>query len=619
MRGVYWRCGRTVLLVAVISGVLAAPAGANRCVPLFHLDRGSELSLADPASLSTGDFTGDEQVDLAFSRAGLSRDQQHNTFIGVLPARSPGIFGPPAAGLVELPGFSGPALAGELTGDDRLDLVTAGEGLGLVVLAGNGKGGFRVRLGPALAPQARVGAVTDLDRDGNLDVVAAEPPRSAEGADLRVFLGDGVGRFAAKPPLRVASDATSIAPGDVDADGDTDLVVASFAAGWPGVQVLLGDGTGQFAAVASPVAWAEGARGGDIWQVALADFDRDGRLDLVMRPGNAPQLLLALGDGTGRFRQHGPGWISPVHSHAVSLAVGRFDADPVPDVAVGGIKPDATGLITVLRGDGRGGSVEAPGSPYESQVGTTLLSAADLNGDRLDDLVGVDTPTGGSGRLRVLLNAAGRVSPGERVPIREQPAVVRRPLPRTTGDLPAAYASYPDVIYGERVTFRAFLTCGPGVLAGRTLGLYRRVAAAHGGFGRWKRVAARTTGPRGRVGAVDRPAMNAQYQWRPADRRRPRLRRGRVEPVTVAPRITVSTDGDGTVSGRVNPAHPNAEITFYASDGGSGDEGGWTWAGTASVQRSGAFQHRALKGGVEYVALLPAGPRYAAGVSPRFR
>jgi hypothetical protein len=111
--------------------------------------------------------------------------------------------------------------------------------------------------------------------------------------------------------------------------------------------------------------------------------------------------------------------------------------------------------------------------------------------------------------------------------------------------------------------------------------------------------------------------MNAEYQWRPADHRHPPMRRGSVQALKVAPRITV--DAKRIIIGRVSPPRPGARIVFYASDGGGGDEEEWTRVGSSTIGPSGGFQHRALRRGVDYIALLASTARYATGISPRFR
>jgi hypothetical protein len=111
--------------------------------------------------------------------------------------------------------------------------------------------------------------------------------------------------------------------------------------------------------------------------------------------------------------------------------------------------------------------------------------------------------------------------------------------------------------------------------------------------------------------------MNAEYQWRPADNRRPPMRRGSVQALKVAPRITVNAKR--IITGRVSPPRPGARIIFYASDGGGGDEEEWTRVGSSTIGPSGGFQHRALRRGVGYVAVLASNARYATGISQRFR
>ena len=146
-------------------------------------------------------------------------------------------------------------------------------------------------------------------------------------------------------------------------------------------------------------------------------------------------------------------------------------------IAVGGWRYTVTGRptwISVLQGDGAGGWREAPGSPYENRVGIGNMLAEDLDGNRFDDLVGVDAPTANSGTLHVLMNEGGRVTHRYRVPIREMSPVVRMRFPRPDGDIPADTSS--AVIYGERVVFQASLTCEPSALRGRTIALYRRLA-----------------------------------------------------------------------------------------------------------------------------------------------
>ncbi len=89
-------------------------------------------------------------------------------------------------------------------------------------------------------------ALIDLERDGDLDVVLApgrdslRPVLSGPGADLEVFRNLGDGTFERAPGPGLSGWWTGLATGDVDGDGDTDLV----AGGYGGLEVLLQEADG---------------------------------------------------------------------------------------------------------------------------------------------------------------------------------------------------------------------------------------------------------------------------------------------------------------------------------------------------------------------------------------
>src|SRR5690606_33472283 len=91
----------------------------------------------------------------------------------------------------------------------------------------------------------------DLDGDGDRDVVSTRTATPSGGTDLLVFENLGGAQFAA--PLTVKfldafAVTTSMVAGDLDRDGDTDLVVATDAGGAGSVSAWFGDGALGFAA-----------------------------------------------------------------------------------------------------------------------------------------------------------------------------------------------------------------------------------------------------------------------------------------------------------------------------------------------------------------------------------
>jgi Flp pilus assembly protein TadD len=135
-----------------------------------------------------------------------------------------------------------------------------------------------VALQPWSWPKGAVGvpgvAVGDLDRDGDQDLIVCGAGASGPAVLLK---NDGKGAFA--DAVTVCDDAAnSPCLGDVDNDGDLDLWL-----GRAGVdQLLLNDGTGAFTAAPSPSPEGDASTGPSLTTCArLIDLDSDGDLDLI--------------------------------------------------------------------------------------------------------------------------------------------------------------------------------------------------------------------------------------------------------------------------------------------------------------------------------------------------
>lgn len=119
--------------------------------------------------------------------------------------------------------------------------------------------------------------------------------------------------------------------------------------------------------------------------VAVADFNGDGIPDLAVSDSNSGQVLLAilLGNGDGTFTATPT---SPtVGLYPDSIAVGDFNGDGMPDLAVTSVDQNT---VTILLGNGDGTFRSAP----NLSTGSTPQSVAtgDFNGDGVADLVVVN-------------------------------------------------------------------------------------------------------------------------------------------------------------------------------------------------------------------------------------
>src|SRR5262249_34752757 len=169
--------------------------------------------------------------------------------------------------------------------------------------------------------------VADVNGDGNLDLVDLYV--LSNGQFTAVFLGNGDGSFR---PLRSSPGAFGCALADLNGDGRSDLV------GGFGIQFANPDGTFQ------PVKTIPGLDACP----AVADFNRDGKLDLTIPARSGVSLLFGNGDGTFQ---------SPVSSNlgirmeSVSpFLVADFNGDGRPDLFV---KQNQT-VGTVLLNSGKG-------------------------------------------------------------------------------------------------------------------------------------------------------------------------------------------------------------------------------------------------------------------------
>jgi len=213
-------------------------------------------------------------------------------------------------------------------------------------------------------------ALGDLDSDGDLDMVVANISEAN-----RVYTNDGSGNFTDSNPLLSASDISfSIALGDVDSDGDLDMVVADGRAN----QVYTNnDGAGSFIDSGQ----ALGASFSTF--VALGDVDGDGDLDMVVANLDAQvyndeaNRVYKNNDGAGSFIDSGQALGT---NYSQSIALGDMDGDGDPDMVVANRNSNR-----VYINDGAGNFIDS-GQLLGASISTSI-ALGDVDGDGDLDIV----------------------------------------------------------------------------------------------------------------------------------------------------------------------------------------------------------------------------------------
>ncbi len=290
----------------------------------------------------------------------------------------PNLFGLAAPVAYPVGTSPGSASAADLDGDGDIDLAVADAGSGAIsILLNDGTGAFgpEIRIPAAPGPSEVIAA--DLDGDGDPDLAfwnnASYP--DPWGAFVLINLGNAI--FAAPVRYNPGVIVKDMAAGDIDGDGDTDLVFIGFSSSITG---LLNNGNGTFGdGSPTPFVNLGGSGGVGVNGVTLADVDGDLDLDLVTADAFTYNVSILVNDGSGVFAY--PTTFST--TGMPSAVVARdFDADGDPDVAT--VNLNGTSL-TVLANDGSGAFTLAQ-SPDGVGIPSSPM-AADLDGDGDADLV----------------------------------------------------------------------------------------------------------------------------------------------------------------------------------------------------------------------------------------
>ena len=290
--------------------------------------------------------------------------------------------------------FPNAVVIGDFNGDGKPDLATANGSGTVSILLGNGDGSFQPHVDYPAGPGSFSLAVGDFNSDGKLDLAVVNNNSNQSGT-ISILLGNGDGTFHLHVDYPVGIGPYSVAVGDFDKDGKLDLVVVNYAFVYT-ASVLLGNGDGTFRPqVTYPVGTQPDA-------VAVADLNGDGQLDLAVSSFFDGTVNVLLGNGDGTFQAHVD---YPAGKVPSSLIIGDFNGDGKLDLATSNYAPGGVdvppGFINILFGNGDG-TFQAP-TAYAAGPNPATVALGDFNNDGAPDFVTGSVPGTGAVTFSILL------------------------------------------------------------------------------------------------------------------------------------------------------------------------------------------------------------------------
>ncbi|MCP4379650.1 MAG: hypothetical protein GY794_26215, partial [bacterium] len=208
-------------------------------------------------------------------------------------------------------------------------------------------------------------ALGDIDGDGDNDLIAGVA--GYYGEPNRVYLNDGAGNFT-DSGQRLGDDNTlHVQLGDLDNDGDLDLVVNNLSSA---NRIYLNDGSGSFSDSGQTLAAVSNIS----YSTNLADLDGDGDLDIHISNFTYNADTVYFNNGAGVFTDSGQRLGG---ESTISSDIGDVDGDGDLDI----VSATYSGTSRIQLNDGNGVFTDSGVNPGPSGKPNADVSLADIDGD----------------------------------------------------------------------------------------------------------------------------------------------------------------------------------------------------------------------------------------------
>ncbi|CAF1230221.1 unnamed protein product [Rotaria sordida] len=296
------------------------------------------IASSHPSTVAIADFNNNNQLDIVvngYDNSGvrIMFDYNNETFLNEISYWT-GNYSRPQC-----------VYAIDLNHDNQIDIVTGNSGSSSVsVLLGHGDGNFTT----AAIYSAGIGsmpsriAVGDIDNDNHLDIVSANTGSSSIG----IFYGYGNGSFSSVTIYSTAMSSypQAIAIGDINNDNLLDIVISVINPG--GLFFFVGHNNRSFRMIEF---YSTGLHSTP-YSIALADFNHDNRLDVVIANAYFNEMRVLMGHGNGTF---GKERIYPTGSESLPyfVIVTDFNQDDQLDIIISCFR---NGQLLIFFGYGNG-------------------------------------------------------------------------------------------------------------------------------------------------------------------------------------------------------------------------------------------------------------------------
>ena len=293
----------------------------------------------------------------------------------------------------------------DVNADGWLDLLVTNSGSNTVsVRINDGRGTFGNGWVVAVDTNPSSLLVADFDGDGDLDFLTSSASMGNNPSTINIRLNNGSGLFSGNVDLDLGYGRSSLAVGDMDGDGDVDIVAANQVTNR--ATLLLNNGNATFTAGQDVILPS------DAGPVIVHDLDGDGSLDIIVLHTTGSAVNIHLNNGNATFGI--PRSISAGPTMPLSMAAGDVDNDGDLDLVMSNVGSPATpgSTVSVRLNNGSGvfsGTQDVP-------VGTLPKSVnlGDIDGDGDLDILTTNESNNGTGTVSERLNNGNGIFSGGR-------------------------------------------------------------------------------------------------------------------------------------------------------------------------------------------------------------